>query len=243
MLGVNASGADVQAIGQKPAGSSGRLQTEVGGFIPPVQLPTEALAEDPSTEPQNEDLDIADRLVEVKDGYEFGEGNNERERLLQPLQIKGNLRRNLDFWIHIGAPKFILSVIANGYCLPFQSTPVCIGSNNKSALKFKDFVKEAIEELLLTNRVVEKLNPPYVVNPLSVFVQADGKKRLILDLRHVNKYLIKWKVKYEDWKVALAFFQKDCYMVSFDLKSGYYHVEIHEDHQCFWDSAGNLGTV
>ena len=60
--------ADVQAIGQKPAGTAGRLQTEVGGFIPAVQLPTEALAEDPSTEPQNEDLDIVDRLVEVKDG-------------------------------------------------------------------------------------------------------------------------------------------------------------------------------
>ena len=64
MLGVNASGADVQAIGQKPAGSAGRLQTEVAGFIPTVQLPTEALEEDPSMEPQNEDLDIVHRLVE-----------------------------------------------------------------------------------------------------------------------------------------------------------------------------------
>ena len=156
MLGVNASGADGQAIGQKPAGSAGRLQTEVGGFIPAVQLPIEVLTEDPSMEPQNEELDIIDRLVEVKDGYGFGEGDNERGRLHQPVEVKGNLRRKLDFWIHIGAPKFILSVIANGYCLPFQCTPVCISfNNNKSALKFKAFVEEAIEELLLTNRVVE----------------------------------------------------------------------------------------
>ena len=112
-----------------------------------------------------------------------------------------------------------------------------------SDLQFKDFVEEAIEKLLLNNRVVEKFTPPYVTNPLSVSVEANGKKRLILDLRHVNKYLIKRKVKYEDWKVVLAFFQKGCYVVSFDLKSGYHHVEIHEDHQCFWDSAGNLGMV
>ena len=26
-------------------------------------------------------------------------------------------------------------------------------------------------------------------------------------------------------------------MVSFDLKSGYHHVEIHEDHQCFLGSS------
>ena len=67
-----------------------------------------------------------------------------------------------------------------------------------------------------TNSVVEKLSPPF--NPLSVSVQANGKKRPILDLFHVNKYLVKRKVKYEDWKVALAFFQKDCYMVLFDRR-------------------------
>ena len=105
MLAVNASGADGQAIGLKPAGSAGKLQTEVVGFTPPVQLPTEALTEDPSMEPQNEDLDIVDRLVEVKDGYEFGEGDNEKGQLHQRLEVKGNLRRNLDFWIHIGTPK------------------------------------------------------------------------------------------------------------------------------------------
>ena len=94
--------------------------------------------------------------------------------------------------MHIGAPKFILSVIADSYCLQFQITPGCISLNkNKSAFKFKDFVKEAIEELLLPNRVVEKVNPPYFVNPLSVSVQVNGKKKLMLDLRHVNKYLLK----------------------------------------------------
>ena len=132
MLGINALSADGQAIGHKPPASAGRLPTGVGGFIPAVQLPTEALTEDPSTEPQNEDLDIVDRLVEVKVGYEFGEGDNERGQLHQPLEVKGSLRRNLDFWIHIGAPKYILSVIANGYCLPFQSTPVCISLNNNN---------------------------------------------------------------------------------------------------------------
>ena len=140
-------------------------------------------------QPQNEELDIIDRLVEVEYGYEFGEWDNQRGQLHQPAEVERNLRGNLEFWIHIGTPKFILSVIANAYCLPFQCTPVCISlNNNKSALKFKDFVEEAIEELLLTNRVEEKLNPPYVVNPLSFSVQANGKKRLILDLRHVNKY-------------------------------------------------------
>ena len=63
-----------------------------------------------------------------------------------------------------------------------------------------------------------------MVNPLSVSVQPNGKKRLILDLRYVNKHLIKQRVKYEDWKIALSYFQKRALMISFDLKSSYHHI-------------------
>ena len=48
MLGVYASDADGQAVGKKPAGSTGRLQTEVDDFIRAAQLPTEALMADSS---------------------------------------------------------------------------------------------------------------------------------------------------------------------------------------------------
>ena len=73
----------------------------------------------------------------------------------------------------------------------------------------------------------------HVVNPLSVVVQASEKRRLILDLRYVNKCLHKYRVKYEDWKLALACFEKDAYMFLFDLKSGYYHVDMYKAHQTF----------
>ncbi len=49
-----------------------------------------------------------------------------------------------------------------------------------------------------------------------------------MDLRHVNQYFQKKHVKYEDWKVALSYFEMGAYMFSFDLKSGYHHVEIYE---------------
>ena len=34
--------------------------------------------------------------------------------------------------------------------------------------------------------------------------------------------------------MALSHFEKDVYRFSFDLKSGYDHIEIHEDHQTFF---------
>ena len=59
---------------------------------------------------------------------------------------------------------------------------------------------------------------PVVVNPLSVSVQLNGKKRLILDLRYVNHFIKRLRIKYDDWKIASLMFRKNGYMFSFDLK-------------------------
>ena len=55
------------------------------------------------------------------------------------------------------------------------------------------------------------------MNPLSVSIQPNGK---ILDLRHVNKCLMRKRIKYDDWKIALStsYFEKGSFMFTFDLK-------------------------
>ena len=63
-------------------------------------------------------------------------------------------------------------------------------NNNKSAITHSDFVSEAIQDLLKTNRIIEVNGLPHVVNPLLVTKQNSGRKRLILpDLRYVNKHI------------------------------------------------------
>ena len=47
-----------------------------------------------------------------------------------------------------------------------------------------------------------------------------------MDLGYVNKCLDTKRVKYEDWKVVLSYFEQDAYMFSFNLKSGYHPIEI-----------------
>lgn len=47
-----------------------------------------------------------------------------------------------------------------------------------------------------------------MVNPLTVSVNAKGKERLILDLRHVNQCVVLYKFKLEGIKEALDFVQK-----------------------------------
>ena len=123
-----------------------------------------------------------------------------------------------------------MSIIENGYRLPFISLPLSVKlRNNKSARIHADFVDQAVRELLNSDRVRIVDEQPFVVNPLSVSVQPCGKKKLILDLRHVNKQ----SVKNEDWKIAMSYFVKDAYMFSFDLKRGYHHIDVAQEYQNF----------
>lgn len=45
-------------------------------------------------------------------------------------------------------------------------------------------------------------------------------------MSELNKFVDKKKVKFEDWNVVLNFFNKDCFLFKFDLKFGYYYIDI-----------------
>ena len=66
---------------------------------------------------------------------------------------------------------------------------------------------------------------------LILCLQSCGKKRLILDLRHVNKHIWKEKFKFEDIWNACVYLPFDHFMFKFDLKSGYHHIAILQEHQ------------
>ena len=43
----------------------------------------------------------------------------------------------------------------------------------------------------------------------------------------------KEKVKFEDWKVAMNYFEKDSYLFKFDLTSGYFHIDLNKKFQTY----------
>jgi len=150
------------------------------------------------------------------------------------ITVKGRLRRALEHWRQINTPRFILEIIEFGYKLPFLTAPPArIFRNNKSALDEAAFVESAIQSLLDLNCIEELFESPEIINPLSVSKQTSGKKRLILDLRHVNYHLFKSKFKCEDVSVAKEVLRPGDFMFTFDLKSGYHHVDIFPEHRKF----------
>lgn len=105
--------------------------------------------------------------------------------------------------------------------------------NNNSFLMHREFVDTAISELLNQGLIEQCNTAPYIVNPLTVSVQSNNKKRLILDLRCVNLHVLRQSVKYEDIRTKLVYLKSNSFMFSFDLHSAYHHIEMFYPHTEF----------
>ena len=98
--------------------------------------------------------------------------------------VKGSLLRNLSWWKENISNGYVLRTIEHGYQLPLLEipTPVFL-PNNKSSYDNSQFVTEEIHRLVNAGILLPKTEQPTVVNALTVAVNADGKQRLVLDLR------------------------------------------------------------
>ena len=161
-----------------------------------------------------------------------GEGASVRVTESAKVMVKGRLRKCLPFWKEeVKAGATILSVIEHGYVLPLKSEPTTYRcSNHPTAIRNAEFVLASVSDLLTTGCVVEVQEAPHICSPLSVVENSSGKRRLVVNLRHLNRFLWKQKFKYEDLRVAMLLLEKNDFLFSFDLKSGYHHVDIASEH-------------
>ena len=130
-----------------------------------------------------------------------------------------------------------------GYRLPLKFIPPShCQQNHKSTELHSVFVDQAVQSLIANHCVIKVNSQPEVCSPLSVVGNAQGKLRLVLNLKYLNQFLHVLSFKYEDLRTAALMFEQGEYMFKFDLKSGYHHVNIWPEHYEFlgfrWDRNG-----
>ncbi|XP_033732588.1 uncharacterized protein LOC117322003 [Pecten maximus] len=154
-----------------------------------------------------------------------------KEAICSPV---GRLRTKFNHWEKQGTCNAVLAIIREGYRIPFRDVPpFAILNNNKSARENPEFVQSEIQKLLRLKCISEVASAPDVVNPLTVAYNKADKPRLVLDCRHINLFLHKFKFKYEDVKVARDMMEVGDFMYTFDLKSAYHHIEIFPEHRTY----------
>ena len=88
------------------------------------------------------------------------------------------LKNCKDKWEQAGSDPYIMSVIEEGYKIPFKQIPSTKRSNNnKSARDNPEFVTAEIEKLLSKKCISKVETEPHVINPLTVAY----KKKASLD--------------------------------------------------------------
>ena len=128
--------------------------------------------------------------------------NNTIEVHTSVITPVGGLKNRLTEWRLITYNQYILYIVENGYKIPFKTEREQIYIiNNKSSLENKDFVASEITNLLNKGCIREVSTKSLIVNPLTVAFSKSSKPRLVLDCRHINTHLHKYRFKYEDGKV------------------------------------------
>ena len=147
--------------------------------------------------------------------------------------VRGRLKGCLDFWKEeLDATPWTLNVHLHLYVLPFYNEPAPYSCpNQKSGLVERDFVNGAVADLLAGGYIEVAPEVPQVCSPLSVITNQSGKKRLVVNLRHMNRSLWKQKFQYNDLRVVMMLFEPGEWMFSFDLKSGYHHIDVAQKHR------------
>ncbi|VDI21996.1 Hypothetical predicted protein [Mytilus galloprovincialis] len=129
------------------------------------------------------------------------------------------LRNAYTYWQSINANDYILSIIRDGYRIPFYTEPKsCSLKNNKTAFDNAEFVESEITKLIGRGCLSQVPELPKVVNPLTVARNTE-KFRLVLDCRHINPCLHKFRFKYEEAVEASHMFEKGDYLFTYDLRS------------------------
>ena len=147
------------------------------------------------------------------------------------LKVKDTLRSHISFWESSGASKFALSVIQNGYVPSFSQRPEAYEEPNNASYKaHRLWANSAVEKLFLAGLVKKVARTDlHCCNPLSVASNAVGKLRLCIDLsRHLNEVTKAPKFRIESTRDALQVVNKGDWAFSFDLKSAYHQIPIHD---------------
>lgn len=148
----------------------------------------------------------------------------------------GSISDYLENWRSVSNNNsYILDIVKNGYKLELCSEPESLYGKTPyqkfSSVEFELIGQEI--ETLLTHGVIEKVESlkNQVLSPIFLVDNKDQSKRMILNLKELNKYIIYHHFKMEGIANVRDLITKDCFLASIDLKKAYYAVQIHPSHR------------
>ena len=140
-------------------------------------------------------------------------------------------REHVERWREIGASPAVLRTLTQGVQLkfyrklqPYCARPIPVREDDREWLR-----GEVAVNLARGSWVPAARQPAYCAPAFIVCHPVTGKRRLVIDLRQLNDALIIKGTKYDTLKALRYMLERDDWMISCDLESGYHHIGIHSN--------------
>ena len=163
-----------------------------------------------------------------------GPGRSLPDGVLLPMRVGGCLSLHWRQWQAIGAETWVVTVLRDGYRVPFTDSPPPLARTPVSFPTYRagspraQALRQEVEAMLAKGALEIARDPgPGFYSRLFLVEKATGGWRPVIDLSHLNDFVQLTSFKMETVASVLLSVREGDFLASLDLKDAYFQIPIH----------------
>ena len=161
-------------------------------------------------------------------------GRSQPDGVTLPMSVGGCLSSHWRRWQEIGAETWVVTVLRDGYRVPFKDSPPPLARTPVSFPTYRagspraQALRQEVEVMLAKGALEIARDPgPGFYSRLFLVEKATGGWRPVIDLSHLNDFVQLTPFKMETVASVLLSVREGDFLASLDLKDVYFQIPIH----------------
>ena len=161
-------------------------------------------------------------------------GRSQPDGVTLPVRVGGCLSSHWRSWQDIGAETWVVTVLRDGYRVPFKDSPPPLARTPVSFPTYRagspraHALRQEVEVMLAKGALEIARDPgPGFYSRLFLVEKATGGWRPVIDLSHLNDFVQLTPFKMETVASVLLSVREGDFLASLDLKDAYFQIPIH----------------
>ena len=200
----------------------------------PLRLPPVSLARERRRARARLPFPLPLEAPAAREVKEKGPGRSQPDGVTLPMKVGGCLAPHWRRWQEIGAETGVVTVLRDGYRVPFKDSPPPLARPPVSFPTYRagsprvQALRQEVEAMLAKGALEIARDPgPGFYSRLFLVEKATGGWRPVIDLSHLNDFVQLTPFKMETVASVLLSVREGDFLASLDLKDAYFQIPIH----------------